>query len=111
MRETGGFRMGPFAVMDLIGHDVNFAVTRSVYEAMSQDARYRPSLLQKELVDAGLLGRKSGRGFYDYAKEAPQAVPAVMRPARPEQIVVEGDLGPATVLVELARSPGLGDRP
>ena len=47
MRETGGFRMGPFAVMDLIGHDVNFAVTRSVYEGMSQDARYKPSWCRK----------------------------------------------------------------
>ena len=47
LRETGGFRMGPFALMDLIGHDVNFAVTRSVYDGMSQDARYKPSLVQK----------------------------------------------------------------
>ena len=47
LRETGGFRMGPFALMDLIGHDVNFAVTRSVYDGMSQDARYKPSLVQE----------------------------------------------------------------
>ena len=107
IRETGGFRMGPFAVMDLIGHDVNFAVTRSVYDAMSQDARYKPSLVQEELVNAGLLGRKSGRGFYDYAKEAPQAVP-VDAPAgpKPGQIVIEGDLGPAAVLVQMARDAG-----
>ena len=85
MRETGGFRMGPFAVMDLIGHDVNFAVTRSVYDAMSQDARYKPSLVQEELVNAGLLGRKSGRGFYDYAKDASQAVP-VDAPAGPDPV-------------------------
>ena len=109
MRETGGFRMGPFAVMDLIGHDVNFAVTRSVYDAMSQDARYKPSLVQEELVNAGLLGRKSGRGFYDYAKDASQAVP-VDAPAgpRPGQIVVEGDLGPAAALVQQARDAGIG---
>ena len=61
-----GFRMGPCQLMDLIGHDVNLAVTRSVYEANFYDKRYQPSLVQQALVDAGHLGRKSGRGFYDY---------------------------------------------
>jgi 3-hydroxybutyryl-CoA dehydrogenase len=72
----GGFRMGPFELMDLIGHDVNFAVTRSVFDGYFQDPRYRPSLVQKELVDAGWFGRKSGRGFYSYADntEKPCAV-------------------------------------
>jgi 3-hydroxybutyryl-CoA dehydrogenase len=108
LRETGGFRMGPFALMDLIGHDVNFAVTRSVYDGMSQDARYKPSLVQEELVNAGLLGRKSGRGFYDYRKDAQPALPADC-PAgpKPGQIIVEGDLGPAGVLVGLARAAGI----
>jgi len=62
-----GFRMGPCELMDLIGHDTNFAVTRSVYEANFFDKRFAPSLIQQELVDGGLLGRKSGRGFYDYS--------------------------------------------
>ena len=62
-----GFRMGPCELMDLIGHDTNFAVTQSVFEANFQDRRYTPSLVQREMVDGGLLGRKSGRGFYDYA--------------------------------------------
>jgi 3-hydroxybutyryl-CoA dehydrogenase len=107
-REAGGFRMGPFALMDLIGHDVNFAVTRSVYEGMFQDPRYKPSLVQEELVKAGLLGRKSGRGFYDYAKDASQPIPE-SAPAgpKPAQIIVEGDLGPATALVGLAKDAGI----
>ena len=63
---AAGFRMGPCELMDLIGHDTNFAVTRSVYAANFYDKRFAPSLVQQELVDGGLLGRKSGRGFYDY---------------------------------------------
>ena len=66
MRELGGFRMGPFELMDFIGNDVNFAVTSSVFEATFYDPRYRPSLTQRRLVEAGLLGRKRERGYYDY---------------------------------------------
>ena len=73
MRECGGFKMGPCELMDLIGHDVNFAVTKSVYEGFFDDPRYKPSLIQKDLVDAGWLGRKSGRGFFDYREGAPSA--------------------------------------
>ena len=71
MRELGGFRMGPFLLMDFIGHDVNYAVTESVWQATYYDPRYRPSITQRRLVDAGWLGRKRGRGFYDYHPDAP----------------------------------------
>jgi 3-hydroxybutyryl-CoA dehydrogenase len=75
LRELGGFRMGPFELMDFIGLDVNFAVTRSVYEQTFHDPRYRPSLTQQRLVEAGRLGRKTGQGFYDYAEGAERPAP------------------------------------
>ena len=70
MTELGGFRMGPFALMDFIGHDVNYRVTESVFTAFFYDPRYKPSFTQKRLLEAGYLGRKSGRGFYDYREGA-----------------------------------------
>ena len=76
MRDLGGFKMGPFELMDFIGNDVNFAVTSSVYEAMFQDPRYRPALTQRRLVEAGLLGRKSGRGHYRYGEGAVNPLPS-----------------------------------
>ncbi|TGE08525.1 3-hydroxyacyl-CoA dehydrogenase NAD-binding domain-containing protein [Hymenobacter fodinae] len=66
MTELGGFRMGPFALMDFIGHDVNYRVTESVFTAFFYDPRFKPSFTQKRLFEAGYYGRKSGRGFYDY---------------------------------------------
>lgn len=66
MKTCGGFAMGPFQLMDLIGIDVNFSVTKSVYEAYFNDPRYRPSYIQRKMVDANLLGRKTKRGFYSY---------------------------------------------
>jgi 3-hydroxybutyryl-CoA dehydrogenase len=64
--EATGFKMGPFRLMDLIGMDVNYAVSNIVWEALGQPARLTPSALQQEKVTAGHLGRKTGKGFYDY---------------------------------------------
>jgi 3-hydroxybutyryl-CoA dehydrogenase len=89
---AAGFRMGPCELMDLIGHDTNFSVTESVYQANFGDKRYVPSLVQREMVDGGLFGRKSGRGFYDY-REGAQSTAA--QPAVPDAPV---EL-PATQLV------------
>ena len=66
LTEIGGFRMGPFTLMDYIGNDVNFAVTESVFKAFFYDPRFKPSFTQKRYAEAGYFGRKSGRGYYDY---------------------------------------------
>ena len=69
MREIGGFRMGPFELMDYIGNDINYTVTETVFAAFYFDQRYKPSFTQKRMMEAGYLGRKSGRGYYDYSSE------------------------------------------
>lgn len=108
MREAAGFRMGPFELMDLIGHDVNFAVTRSVFDAYFGDPRFRPSLTQRELIAAGWLGRKSGRGFYDYGAQAQKPIArTAARGPYPDLVIIEGDLGPAEPLVDALQSAGL----
>ncbi|TNC93659.1 MAG: 3-hydroxybutyryl-CoA dehydrogenase [Stygiobacter sp.] len=108
IKESGGFRMGPFELMDLIGHDVNFAVTRSVFEAYFGDPRFRPSLTQQELIAAGWLGRKTGRGFYNYTADAPQQSPDTASPSQiPAFVVIEGNLGPAEALVGELEAKGL----
>ncbi|GAB2537385.1 3-hydroxyacyl-CoA dehydrogenase NAD-binding domain-containing protein [Rufibacter soli] len=75
MTTLGGFKMGPFTLMDFIGHDVNYRVTESVFAAFFFDPRYKPSFTQKRLFEAGYFGKKSGRGFYDYREGAPQPKP------------------------------------
>jgi 3-hydroxybutyryl-CoA dehydrogenase len=64
--EATGFKMGPFRLMDLIGNDINLAVTESLYHACNQPARLKPSTLQRDKVNKGELGRKSGKGYYNY---------------------------------------------
>jgi len=99
LTQAGGFKMGPFALMDLVGQDVNEAVTRSVWAAFGHDPRFAPSLLQRAMVEAGWLGRKTGRGWYDYspgaAPPAPGAAPG--RPAPP--YVTEHGRSPLRVLL------------
>ncbi|SDL62913.1 3-hydroxybutyryl-CoA dehydrogenase [Modicisalibacter muralis] len=116
MREAGGFRMGPLELTDLIGQDVNAAVTRSMFEAYHYDPRYKPSLIQEELVSAQRLGRKNGRGFYDYGEDATRPEPETAASApKPGQVLVRGALGPAAALlerlqgcVEMERTEGTG---
>lgn len=108
LREAGGFPMGPFELMDLIGHDVNYAVTTSVFDAYYQDPRFLPSLIQKELVDAGYLGRKTGRGFYDYGDQASKPTPnTALQAPRPDAITIEGNLGIAEALIPLFEQAGI----
>ena len=109
MRDAGGFRMGPFELMDLIGLDVNLAVTRGVWEAYFHDPRYAPSVIQQELVAAGRLGRKSGRGFYDYCAgrgEAGAARPAGGGAADAPS-TVHGELGIAAPIADRIAAGGV----
>ncbi len=106
LREAGGFRMGPFELLDLIGLDVNLMVTKSVWQAYYLDHRYRPSLTQEEMVLAGLLGRKSGRGFYCYP-EGPPAPPASPFGPSPSQVQYLTESDALDPLIERIRAAGI----
>jgi 3-hydroxybutyryl-CoA dehydrogenase len=75
LTEIGGFRMGPFTLMDYIGHDVNYVVTETVFQSFFYDSKYKPSFSQKRLLEAGWLGRKTGKGFYDYGEGVTMPAP------------------------------------
>ena len=110
--ELGGFRMGPFRLMDLIGIDVNFAVTRSVYEQSFYDPRYRPHPIQEQMVRANRFGRKTGRGFYDYGADGDAGTRGPgdaerVDVATPGPVAVTGESELATALRGLVRSAGL----
>ena len=108
MRESGGFRMGPFELMDLIGIDISYRVTSSVFNAFHGDKRYQPSLLQQELVHAGHLGRKTGRGFYNYEKEADRPLPQTMETGNsPAEVVVSGISTILDSLVNMIEQQGI----
>lgn len=101
MREAGGFRMGPFELMDLIGHDVNFSVTQSVFNAYFGDPRFTPSVLQQEMVSAGFLGRKSGRGFYQYGEGVAIPAPHAEAPLpRPESVSISIEAGVSSTITD-----------
>ena len=84
MKNIGGFRMGPFELMDFIGNDVNYAVTESVFKAFYYDPRYKPSFTQKQYADAGWHGRKSSKGYYDYGDNI-----ELVLPSKDERLLVE----------------------
>jgi 3-hydroxybutyryl-CoA dehydrogenase len=108
LRECGGFPMGPFELIDMIGLDVNLAVTRSVFESTAYDRRYAPSLIQQELVRAGRYGRKSGQGFHRHGEGVPPPQPATAPPAEPARSAhAVGNLGPAHALAERLQANGV----
>jgi 3-hydroxybutyryl-CoA dehydrogenase len=103
MRDAGGFAMGPLQLTDMIGQDINYAVTESVFQAFFQDPRFTPSLVQQELVAAGRLGRKSGHGFYrygDHPQPTANYLPASTA-ALPRSITLHGDPAGMTLLDDL----------
>ncbi|HFC00128.1 MAG TPA: 3-hydroxybutyryl-CoA dehydrogenase, partial [Phaeodactylibacter sp.] len=75
MTDIGGFRMGPFTLMDYIGNDINYIVTETVFKSFYYDPRYKPAFTQKRLSEAGYLGRKTGKGYYDYSENAQNPTP------------------------------------
>ena len=77
LKTLGGFRMGPFELMDFIGNDVNYTVTETVFTAFYFDSRYKPAFTQKRFSEAGYLGRKSGKGYYDYTEGAMKPSPSI----------------------------------
>ncbi|MFO1219192.1 MAG: 3-hydroxyacyl-CoA dehydrogenase [Burkholderiaceae bacterium] len=109
LRDAGGFAMGPFELMDLIGLDVNLSVTESVFQATAYDTRYAPHVIQQELVRAGRFGRKSGRGFYAYGANAEKPVAPVVPPAPSARALrVAREMGLLAPWVERLRSAGAG---
>ena len=111
LREAGGFPMGPFQLTDLVGQDVNLAVSTSVWEQTYHDPRYAPTQFQRRLVDAGRLGRKAGRGVYAYTAEGtpldaePDSAPP--RPAPRVVELVEYDFGPMTPFLDRIAAAGV----
>ncbi|WP_072679397.1 3-hydroxyacyl-CoA dehydrogenase [Arcobacter sp. LA11] len=111
IRSGGKFRMGPFELMDLIGNDTNYSVTQSTFDSYYQDPRFKPSLTQQEFSQAGLLGRKSGAGFYKYEDGKQQGRNDIRKVApsnnKISEIYVYGSLGVADELIPLFKKAGI----
>jgi 3-hydroxybutyryl-CoA dehydrogenase len=111
VRDAGGFRMGPFQLMDLIGIDINLAVSKSVYEQTFHDPRFTPSGIQQSMVDSGRLGRKTNIGFYGYDHSDPGLADGVAVVAPTERavpsVIAVGDLGHGSGLVERLEAAGV----
>ncbi|HEY4069708.1 MAG TPA: 3-hydroxyacyl-CoA dehydrogenase [Burkholderiaceae bacterium] len=108
MREAGGFAMGPFELMDLIGLDVNLSVTESVFQATAFDTRYAPHVIQQELVRSGRFGRKTGRGFYTYGKDVAAPVVATVTPGDASgTLEAAANLGLLAPLVQRLQAAGV----
>jgi 3-hydroxybutyryl-CoA dehydrogenase len=108
MREAGGFAMGPFELMDLIGVEVNLSVTESVFQATAFDPRFAPSLLQQELVRSGRFGRKTGQGFHRYGADAPVLQVEAVTPVPAAPVIgCAARMGLLAPLMERLRSSGV----
>ncbi len=111
IRSSGKFRMGPFELMDLIGNDTNYSVTASTFDSYYQDPRFKPSLTQQEFSQAGLLGRKSGAGFYKYEDNKQQGRDDIRKVTpsnnKISEIYVYGSLGIADELIPLFKKAGI----
>jgi 3-hydroxybutyryl-CoA dehydrogenase len=102
-----GFRMGPLELIDLVGLDINLTASRSTWQSYYAEHRFRPSLLVEQRVASGHLGRKSGKGFFDYPSTT-EAVPKTMGTCKgPTEVTVHGDIGPASPLFQLSRQAGV----
>ena len=107
LREVGAFKLGTFELLDLIGLDVNLMVTKSVWNAYYQDSRFRPSLTQEEMVAGGLLGRKSGRGFYTYPAEPTAPAPSPAAGAAPTMVQYLTESDALDPLIERIKAAGI----
>jgi 3-hydroxybutyryl-CoA dehydrogenase len=105
--KAAGFRMGPFELIDLVGLDVNLAVSNTAWQAYYGESRYRPSHLVEERVAAGRLGRKSGKGFYDYPASEVGDLDRMPTCQSPLEVTVHGEIGPASPLFQLSREKGV----